>query len=107
MRKSVSPVSSILTFFNICLTITSICLSFIVTPCSLYTCCISLTRYFCNSFGPRILKMSCGLAEPLMDGSANPQDILSILGPKELQKYLVNEIQQVYRLQGVTINDKH
>ncbi|MCC6544338.1 MAG: DNA-directed RNA polymerase subunit beta' [Nitrospirae bacterium] len=45
--------------------------------------------------------------EPLMDGSANPQDILSILGPKELQKYLVNEIQQVYRLQGVTINDKH
>ena len=42
-----------------------------------------------------------------MDGSANPQDILSILGPKELQKYLVNEIQQVYRLQGVTINDKH
>jgi DNA-directed RNA polymerase subunit beta' len=45
--------------------------------------------------------------EPLMDGSANPQDILSILGPKELQKYLVDEIQQVYRLQGVTINDKH
>jgi DNA-directed RNA polymerase subunit beta' len=45
--------------------------------------------------------------EPLMDGSANPHDILSILGPKELQKYLVDEIQQVYRLQGVTINDKH
>lgn len=45
--------------------------------------------------------------EPLMDGSANPHDILSILGPKELQKYLVDEVQQVYRLQGVTINDKH
>ena len=42
-----------------------------------------------------------------MDGSANPHDILSILGPKELQKYLVDEVQQVYRLQGVTINDKH
>jgi len=45
--------------------------------------------------------------EPLMDGSANPHDILNILGPKELQKYLVDEVQQVYRLQGVTINDKH
>ena len=45
--------------------------------------------------------------EPLMDGSVNPHDILSILGPKELQKYLVDEVQQVYRLQGVTINDKH
>ncbi|MBI5198060.1 MAG: DNA-directed RNA polymerase subunit beta', partial [Nitrospirae bacterium] len=45
--------------------------------------------------------------EPLMDGSANPHDILHILGPKELQKYLVDEVQQVYRLQGVTINDKH
>ena len=45
--------------------------------------------------------------EPLMDGSANPHDILDILGPKELQKYLVDEVQQVYRLQGVAINDKH
>ncbi len=45
--------------------------------------------------------------EPLMDGSANPHDILSILGPKELQKYLVDEIQKVYRLQGVSIHDKH
>jgi DNA-directed RNA polymerase subunit beta' len=45
--------------------------------------------------------------EPLMDGSANPHDILSILGVKELQKYLVNEVQQVYSLQGVKINDKH
>jgi DNA-directed RNA polymerase subunit beta' len=45
--------------------------------------------------------------EPLMDGAANPHDILAILGEKELQKYLVNEIQEVYRLQGVQINDKH
>jgi DNA-directed RNA polymerase subunit beta' len=45
--------------------------------------------------------------EPLMDGSPNPHDILNVLGEKELAKYLVNEIQQVYRLQGVKINDKH
>lgn len=45
--------------------------------------------------------------EPLMDGAANPHDILDILGEKELQRYLVNEIQEVYRLQGVHINDKH
>jgi DNA-directed RNA polymerase subunit beta' len=43
----------------------------------------------------------------LMDGSANPHDILDVLGPNELQKYLVDEVQDVYRLQGVTINDKH
>jgi len=45
--------------------------------------------------------------EPLMDGSANPHDILKVLGEKELAKYLVDEIQEVYRLQGVKINDKH
>lgn len=45
--------------------------------------------------------------EPLMNGSLNPHDILAVLGEKELQKYLINEIQAVYRLQGVTINDKH
>ncbi|MBW2703166.1 MAG: DNA-directed RNA polymerase subunit beta' [Deltaproteobacteria bacterium] len=45
--------------------------------------------------------------EALMDGSANPHDILKVLGEKELAKYLVNEIQEVYRLQGVRINDKH
>ena len=45
--------------------------------------------------------------EPLMDGPRNPHDILDVLGEKELQKYLVNEIQEVYRLQGVNINDKH
>jgi DNA-directed RNA polymerase subunit beta' len=45
--------------------------------------------------------------EPLMDGSSNPHDILRVLGEKALAKYLVDEIQEVYRLQGVRINDKH
>ncbi|MBU0943830.1 MAG: DNA-directed RNA polymerase subunit beta' [Proteobacteria bacterium] len=45
--------------------------------------------------------------EPLMDGTVVPNDILRVLGVKELAKFLVNEIQEVYRLQGVKINDKH
>ncbi|PIV44219.1 MAG: DNA-directed RNA polymerase subunit beta' [Nitrospirae bacterium CG02_land_8_20_14_3_00_44_33] len=45
--------------------------------------------------------------EPLMDGAINPHSILDILGPNELQRYLVDEVQKVYRLQGVAINDKH
>jgi len=45
--------------------------------------------------------------EPLMDGPLNPHDILRVLGTTALQEYLVNEIQEVYRLQGVNINDKH
>jgi DNA-directed RNA polymerase subunit beta' len=45
--------------------------------------------------------------DPLMDGPLNPHDILDVLGEKELQGYLVNEIQEVYRLQGVAISDKH
>ncbi len=45
--------------------------------------------------------------EPLMDGSPDPNDILRVLGVKELARFLVNEIQEVYRLQGVKINDKH
>ncbi|MEL6338593.1 MAG: DNA-directed RNA polymerase subunit beta', partial [Myxococcota bacterium] len=45
--------------------------------------------------------------EPLMDGPANPHDILRVLGEKQLGRYLVDEIQEVYRLQGVRINDKH
>ena len=45
--------------------------------------------------------------EPLMDGSPIPNDILRVLGVKELARFLVNEIQEVYRLQGVKINDKH
>jgi DNA-directed RNA polymerase subunit beta' len=45
--------------------------------------------------------------EALMDGSSNPHDILKVKGPEELAKYLVDEVQEVYRLQGVRINDKH
>jgi len=45
--------------------------------------------------------------EPLVDGLVSPHDILSILGEKELSKFLVDEVQEVYRLQGVKINDKH
>ncbi len=45
--------------------------------------------------------------EALMDGSSNPHDILNVLGVKVLAKYLVDEVQEVYRLQGVKLNDKH
>jgi DNA-directed RNA polymerase subunit beta' len=45
--------------------------------------------------------------EALMDGSSNPHDILKIKGERELAKYMVDEVQEVYRLQGVKINDKH
>lgn len=45
--------------------------------------------------------------EPLMEGSILPNDILRVLGAEELAKFMVNEIQEVYRLQGVRINDKH
>ena len=45
--------------------------------------------------------------EPLSDGRISPQDILRIKGPRAVQEYLVNGIQEVYRMQGVTINDKH
>ena len=45
--------------------------------------------------------------EALMDGATNPHEVLKVLGEKELMKYLVDEIQEVYRLQGVDINDKH
>lgn len=44
---------------------------------------------------------------PLSEGSITPSDILSIKGPQSVQEYLVNEIQEVYKLQGVKINDKH
>ncbi len=45
--------------------------------------------------------------EPLCDGAQDPHDILAILGENALQSFLVNEVQEVYRLQGVNINDKH
>ena len=43
----------------------------------------------------------------ITEGSANPQDILAIKGPIAVQNYLISEVQKVYRLQGVDINDKH
>src|SRR5690606_33587270 len=45
--------------------------------------------------------------EPITEGSVNPHDILAVSGRKALTAYLVDEIQQVYRLQGVRIHDKH
>jgi DNA-directed RNA polymerase subunit beta' len=45
--------------------------------------------------------------EPLIDGPINPHDVLKVLGEKELQRYLVDKIQEVYRSQSVAINDKH
>jgi len=45
--------------------------------------------------------------DPLMDGNLVPHDILAVMGVQELANYLINEIQEVYRLQGVKINDKH
>jgi DNA-directed RNA polymerase subunit beta' len=47
------------------------------------------------------------IGEPLVDGSTNPHDILAVLGEKAVAAYLVNQVQEVYRLQGVAINDKH
>jgi DNA-directed RNA polymerase subunit beta' len=44
---------------------------------------------------------------PLSDGATTPSDILNIKGPTKVQEYIVNEVQEVYRLQGVKINDKH
>ncbi|MEE1102935.1 MAG: DNA-directed RNA polymerase subunit beta', partial [Alistipes sp.] len=44
---------------------------------------------------------------PLSDGAITPSDILRILGPTKVQEYIVNEVQEVYRMQGVKINDKH
>jgi len=48
-----------------------------------------------------------GVGEPLTAGAINPHDILRVKGAKEMQEHLVNEVQEVYRLQGVNINDKH
>ncbi len=45
--------------------------------------------------------------DSIVDGLANPHDMLAVLGTKELQKYMVDEVQEVYRLQGVGIHDKH
>lgn len=47
------------------------------------------------------------VGDPIMDGPTNPHEILRVLGEKEVAKYIVDEIQEVYRLQGVKIDDKH
>jgi len=59
-------------------------------------------KHFTVSEGDRVRA-----GDPLMDGPLNPHDILHVLGTEALARYLVNEIQEVYRLQGVGINDKH
>ena len=67
-RNFVSPLSLITTFFIIWLTIISICLSLIPTPCNLYTSWISLTKYSLTAFGPKILKISAGEIAPSHKG---------------------------------------
>ncbi|MBI4820383.1 MAG: DNA-directed RNA polymerase subunit beta' [Deltaproteobacteria bacterium] len=63
---------------------------------------ISKSKYIAVHEGDRVKA-----GEALMEGAVNPHDILKVLGEKALASYLVNEIQEVYRLQGVRINDKH
>ena len=46
-------------------------------------------------------------ATRLTEGSVNPHDVLAISGPEAVQDYLIEEVQRVYRMQGVDINDKH
>ena len=63
---------------------------------------ISLTKHLIVQRGDNVIK-----GQQLTDGLVVPHEILEICGVRELQKYLVNEVQEVYRLQGVDINDKH
>lgn len=63
---------------------------------------IPLTKHLIVQRGDHVLK-----GQQLTDGLVVPHEILDICGVRELQKYLVNEVQEVYRLQGVDINDKH
>ncbi|MGA1846790.1 DNA-directed RNA polymerase subunit beta' [Deferribacter abyssi] len=63
---------------------------------------VSIQRYINVRDGDRVKA-----GEALVDGLINPHDILAVLGEEALQKYLVSEIQEVYRKQGVNINDKH
>ena len=63
---------------------------------------IARGRYISVQEGDRVVA-----GQALMDGSSNPHDILTIKGEKELASYLVDQVQEVYRLQGVKINDKH
>lgn len=63
---------------------------------------IPLTKHLIVQRGDTLVK-----GQQLTDGQVVPQEILEICGVRELQKYLVNQVQEVYRLQGVDINDKH
>ncbi len=63
---------------------------------------IPLTKHLIVQRGDFVIK-----GQQLTDGLVVPQEILDICGVRELQKYLVNQVQEVYRLQGVYINDKH
>ncbi len=63
---------------------------------------IPLNKHVVVYAGDRVKK-----GQPLTEGPVVPQEILEVCGPQELQEYLVNEVQEVYRLQGVEINDKH
>ncbi len=63
---------------------------------------INMGKHIVVFNGDRVRK-----GQQLTEGPVVPQEILDVCGPQELQKYLVNEVQQVYRLQGVEINDKH
>lgn len=63
---------------------------------------IPLTKHLIVQKGDNVIK-----GQQLTDGLVVPQEILEICGVRELQKYLVNQVQEVYRLQGVDINDKH
>jgi DNA-directed RNA polymerase subunit beta' len=68
------------------------------------------TKKYSVPYGKHILVHENDFIEAgdrLTDGSIAPQDILTIKGPGKVQEYLVNEIQEIYRLQGVKINDKH
>jgi len=63
---------------------------------------IPLTKHLIVQRGDRVEK-----GQQITEGLVKPQEILEICGVRELQKYLVNQVQEVYRLQGVDINDKH
>jgi DNA-directed RNA polymerase subunit beta' len=63
---------------------------------------IPLSKHFTVTRGELVRK-----GQQLTEGSINPQDLLDICGVKDLQRYLLNQIQEVYRYQGVEINDKH
>ena len=70
----------------------------------------SIQKVYSVPYGKHILVQEgdeIPAGEKITDGPINPHDILKIKGPNAVQEYLVNEIQDVYRLQGVKINDKH